>query len=117
MADYPGPGWLTLRPDGVRCSVKVTPRASKSGVRGIEQDARGGACLALRVAAPPDGGKANAEAVRMLAKRWGLAPSDLRLVSGATSRRKVIELTGPPEQLAARLRAIEERGEASTGDG
>lgn len=77
-------------------------------MQGIEQDARGASYLALRVAAPPDAGKANAEAVRTLAKRWGLAPSDLRLVSGASSRRKVVELAGPPEQLAARLRAIEE---------
>lgn len=103
-----GSCWLTPRPGGVRCSVKVTPRAARSGVQGIERDARGQPWLAVRVNAPPDAGAANAEAIKLLAKRWGVAPRDLHLVSGAASRRKIFELAGAADRLAARLRAIEE---------
>ena len=117
MAEEASPSWLTLRPDGLRCSIKVRPRAAKSGVQGIEQDADGRAWLAVRVNAPPDAGRANAEAIKVLAKRWAIAPRALRLVSGASSRHKVVALAGPADELAARLRAIEEPDGAPGGRG
>lgn len=86
-------------------------------MQGVEQDAEGRAWLAVRVNAPPDAGKANAEAIEILARRWGMAKSALRLVSGASSRRKVVELAGPAHDLAARLRAIEEPDGAPDGRG
>lgn len=41
---------------------------------------------------PPVDGKANAAIVRALAKHLGLAPSCLVIVSGASSRRKIVEV-------------------------
>jgi uncharacterized protein (TIGR00251 family) len=113
MARARTPAWLTRRPDGVRLAIKVTPRATRAGVRGVELDAAGEAHLAVRVGAPPDGGKANAEAIRLLAKRWGLAPRDVHLVSGATARRKVLHVAGAPDELITRLEAAEQ-GEGGT---
>ena len=84
MFDASTSSWLSGRADGVRLAVKVTPRAAQSAVQGIEVDSRGQAYLAVRVAAAPDSGKANAALIRLLAKRWRLPASTVRLVAGAT---------------------------------
>ena len=99
--------WLAADAGGIRITVRVTPRAARSEVRGIETDAAGSRQLAVRVQAPPDGGRANAEVVRLLARRWGVAPRDLALVGGRTARRKVLRLEGPCEVLARTLREVE----------
>jgi uncharacterized protein (TIGR00251 family) len=98
--------------DGVRLAVKVTPRAARSAVQGIEIDAAGQAHLAVRLTAPPESGKANAALIKLLAKRWRLPASDFRLVGGATARRKVLHVQGPPARLLALLRQIEEPASA-----
>jgi len=114
MASVGRPAWLSRRPDGVRVALKVTPRATPAGVRGIEVDAAGEGYLAVRVGAPPDGGRANAEVIRLLAGRWGLARRDVHLMSGAGARRKVLQLDGPPDALIARLEAAERDAGGST---
>jgi uncharacterized protein len=105
MPPAAGPSWLSPRPDGVRLTVKVTPRAARSGIAGVAADPDGRSYLALRVTAPPEAGKANAEVIRLLARRLGLAASDLHLVGGASARRKVVQVDGRPDELADRLRA------------
>jgi uncharacterized protein len=77
-------------------------------VVGVEVDAAGDARLAVRVAAPPSDGRANAETLKLLARRWGLAPRDLELVSGAGGRRKVVQVGGAGADLAARIAALEQ---------
>lgn len=97
--------WLTRRADGVRLSVKVTPRAAKVGIVGVvDEDAR--TYLALKVAAPAEGGKANAATLKLLARHCGVAASALSLVSGAGSRRKVLDVQGETARLTRRLRAL-----------
>lgn len=108
MAAAAPPRWLSAHEDGVRLALKVTPRAAFSAVDGIAQDERGQAYLAVRVTAAPDGGKANAAVIKLLAKRWGLPARDLRLVSGASARRKILQVDGPPQRLLAELGAIEQ---------
>lgn len=41
---------------------------------------------------PPVDGKANSAIVRALGKHLGLAPSRLVIISGATTRRKIVEV-------------------------
>ncbi|MGH6918832.1 MAG: DUF167 domain-containing protein, partial [Geminicoccaceae bacterium] len=72
----PATDWLTSRQGGVRLSVKVKPRAARPGVLGVEVDG-GRAYLVVKVAAPPEGGRANAATIELLAKRCGLAPGAL----------------------------------------
>jgi uncharacterized protein YggU (UPF0235/DUF167 family) len=67
----------------------VIPGAGKPGVVG-----RYGEGWKLRVAAPPDRGKANDAALELLAESLGLAASNLRLVSGHGSRDKTVEISG-----------------------
>ena len=99
--------WLSPHADGLRIRVRITPRASRSEVRGIETDAAGARHLAVRVNAPPDGGRANGELLRLLARRWGLPARDLTLVGGQTARQKVLHLDGSADLLGRTLRAIE----------
>ncbi len=84
-----------------RLKVKAVPGASRTEIVGRLGDA-----LKVRVAAPPEGGKANREILRLLAARLGLAAADVTLVSGAASPAKVVALRGVPAELAwARLLA------------
>ena len=99
---------MSTQADGVRLAVRVTPRASGSAVQGIEVDAGGHAWLAVRLTAAPEAGKANAALIKLLAKRWRLPASDLRVVSGAVARRKILHVQGPPERLLAQLQAVEQ---------
>jgi uncharacterized protein (TIGR00251 family) len=70
-----------------RVTVKVHPRAKRSGIAG-----RFGEAWKLDLAAPPVDGKANEECVRWFAETAGVARSRVRVVSGATARLKVIEV-------------------------
>jgi uncharacterized protein len=97
--------WLTSRQDGVRLSVKVRPRAARAAIGGVEVEGER-AHLVVKVAAPPEGGKANAATIRLLAKCCGVAAGALSLVSGAAGRRKVVDVRGQPDILAQRLRAL-----------
>ena len=83
-----------------RISVYVQPRASKTTIAGMHDG-----CVKVRLAAPPVDGAANAALIEFVAERLGLAKSRVRIVSGQTSRRKVIEVDGIGiEQLAEALR-------------
>ena len=59
-----GSDWLTSRQDGVRLSVKVRPRAARAAIQGVEVEGER-AHLVVKVAAPPEGGKANAATVSL----------------------------------------------------
>jgi hypothetical protein len=75
-----------------------------------------GGALRLAVAAPPERGRANAEALRFLAAGLGLAAGRLELLSGGLSRNKVVLCRGLD---AGRLRAAAEAmvGRASAEGG
>jgi uncharacterized protein YggU (UPF0235/DUF167 family) len=56
----------------------------------------------VRVAAPPEGGKANEAVLRLLADRLGLPKASLTLVSGRSSRDKIVQVSGIDQAEAAR---------------
>ena len=72
----------------IRFRVKVVPRSSVTGVRGRMAD--GTVKISLR--APPADGKANEELIRFLASEFSVPRSSVELLSGATSRRKLISV-------------------------
>ncbi|MBL8264756.1 DUF167 domain-containing protein [Steroidobacter sp.] len=83
-----------------RISVYVQPRASKTAVAGMHDG-----CVKIRLAAPPVDGAANAALVEFVAAQLGIAKSKVRVASGLSSRRKVVEVEGvSTEQLSAVLR-------------
>ncbi len=58
----------------------------------------------LDLAAPPVDGKANDECVRFFAELAGVPRSRVRIVTGATARRKLVEIEGMAQaDLDARL--------------
>jgi uncharacterized protein (TIGR00251 family) len=69
--------------------VRVTPRASKSGVVGIRDDT-----LLVRLNAAPVDGAANAELIEVLADALSVSKSALSIVSGERSRRKRVRIDG-----------------------
>jgi uncharacterized protein (TIGR00251 family) len=82
-----------------RLTVKVHPRAKRSAIAGRLGDA-----WKLSLAAPPVDGKANDECVRFFAELAGVPRSRVRIVTGLTSRTKVVEIEGvPQEDLERRL--------------
>ena len=83
-----------------RLTVKVHPRAKRSALAGRLGDA-----WKLSLAAPPVDGKANDECVRFLAELAGVPRSRVRIVTGLTSRLKVVEIEGVPQEDLERLLA------------
>ena len=83
-----------------RVTVKVHPRAKRSGITGRLGDA-----YKLDLNAPPVDGKANDECVRFFAELAGVSRGSVRIVKGATSRLKVVEVEGVgQEELERRIK-------------
>lgn len=100
---------LPLAPaaDGVLVAVKLTPKARSAGIDGVvEEPGPDGprSLLKLRVTAAPEGGKANAAMIALLAKAWRLPKSSFTIVAGDTSRLKRVHIAGNAQAL---LRTIE----------
>lgn len=89
--------------------LDVTPRARADEVLGW----RGGV-LVIRVRAAPERGRANEAALALAARALGVERSSLRLVLGATARRKwvAVETSGAPLVIPT----SQEDDSSSTGD-
>ena len=61
--------------------------------------------MAIKVAvtAPPEGGKANAAVVKLLAKAWDVPKTAISIASGGADRRKLLHIDGDPADLSARI--------------
>jgi len=69
--------------------VRVTPRARQNKV---QQQPDGS--LKVHVTAPPEDGRANEAVVETIAEWLGVKRRQVTIVSGATSRNKVVRVTG-----------------------
>jgi uncharacterized protein YggU (UPF0235/DUF167 family) len=81
----------------VRLTVRLTPRAGGDRIDGWERDASGRPYLKVRTAAPPTDGRANAALERLIARSLDVAPSRVRIASGASARIKTLEIEGADE--------------------
>jgi hypothetical protein len=88
---------------GVRLRVRLTPRASADRLGGTQAEADGGVALKAAVTAPPEDGRANAALVALLAKAWRVPKSAIRVVAGASDRRKTLLVEGDPVRLLDRM--------------
>ena len=68
--------------------VKVVPRSARTELAGTMADGT----LKVKIAAPPDKGRANAELCAFLARHYGVAKSAVTIVSGAASTRKLVRI-------------------------
>jgi len=85
-----------------RLALRVSPGARASAVVG-----RYGGAWKIRVAAPPEYGRANAAVVRLLADALGVPARTITVVSGHGARDKLVELAGiAPDEIDRRLEAV-----------
>ena len=101
-ADHP---W-TIDSDGVTIAVRVTPRASRTEVIGIQPQADGRNALAIRVASPPVDGAANDVLMAFLAKKLGVTRGAITLRSGANGRLKILRILGDGAALKTELASL-----------
>ena len=89
--------------DGCTLSVRLHPGARKNGVTGVHTDA-----VKIALTAPPMDGKANEALIAFLAETLHLPQARVRLVAGATSRAKIVRITGKSAaEVAAALSPFE----------
>lgn len=82
--------WFEERADGrFRLKIAIQPSARKNEIIGVHDG-----CLKVKIAAPPVDGAANEGLINFIAECLRAKPRQLSLVSGQTSRRKVIEVEG-----------------------
>ncbi|MBT3834994.1 YggU family protein [Candidatus Peribacteria bacterium] len=71
-------------------TVKVNPGCSKTEIREKLEDGT----LKINIAAPADRGKANIELIKFLAREFSVSKNDVEIVSGKTSRDKLVKISG-----------------------
>ena len=89
--------------EGLTLRVRVQPRASRDALGGEREG-----MLVVRLTAPPVEGAANEALARFLGRVLGVAPSAVRIVSGASGRQKRVAVSGinvatARERLGARM--------------
>ena len=70
--------------------VKVVPKSSRNEVVGTLQ----GNTIKIKIAAPPEKGKANAELCSFLARELGVKQQDVEIVRGHASSNKHVVIGG-----------------------
>jgi uncharacterized protein (TIGR00251 family) len=79
--------------------VKVQPGASRNEVAGFS-----GGRLQVKIAAPPEKGKANRELIDLLSRLLDVKKSSVSIVKGATGHNKLIAVEGlTPDEIVKRL--------------
>lgn len=101
----PGPNpapFLNIRQttEGVRVAVRLTPKAGRDAIEGVD-DYDGETVLRARVRALPENGKANAALEKLIADWLGLPRSTVRLAQGTKSRIKHVAIKGNGIALSA----------------
>jgi uncharacterized protein (TIGR00251 family) len=74
-------------------SLRVVPNASRGEVVGYQADGR----LKVKVAAPPEGGRANKAVCELLAEALDLPKRAVTVERGETSREKTVRIAGMDE--------------------
>jgi len=76
-------------PDGLSFAVRVQPRARRNAIIGELGDA-----LKIALTAPPVDGRANEACVEFFADLFDVPRSSVTIISGQSSRNKVIRVMG-----------------------
>ncbi|MBN1551838.1 DUF167 domain-containing protein [bacterium] len=69
-----------------RITIKVQPKGSKTKIMEVTDDV-----IRIKVQASPEKGAANADLLKFLSKKLHIPKSKIEIVSGHTSRLKIIE--------------------------
>ena len=88
---------------GVRVRLRLTPRAGRNAVDGVDRDAAGRHRIRIRVTAVAEKGRANAAMIKLLAKAWAVPAGSISVTAGATDRNKTVLVAGEAAALQRRL--------------
>lgn len=72
----------------ITIAVKVIPKSSRTEIIGKMDDGT----IKIRVAAVPEKNKANTELIKFLAKTFSVDKTLIRILSGETGHKKIIEI-------------------------
>ena len=78
----------------MKLQIKVIPSSSKDCIAGWLENT-----LKIKVKAPPERGKANEAIIKILVKTLSLPKGSIKISSGATSSRKIIEISCHDENI------------------
>ena len=92
--------------EGLVINVRLTPKGGRDAIEGIEALADGQSVLKARVRAAASDGEANDALQRLLARTLDIAPRDIVLVAGRTSRIKRLLVRGDAHAVARKLEGI-----------
>jgi uncharacterized protein len=103
----PGSGkpWA-VSADGLVVTVRLTTKGGRDAIEGIAYLADGRSALKARVRAAPSNGEANRALARLMARTLDIAPGNVELVGGATSRLKRLLIRGNAQAAAALLERV-----------
>ena len=96
MSASSSPGPSAKPPEAATLAVWAQPGASREGVAGMMGDA-----VKIALTAPPEKGKANKALERFLSREFGVSASSVAVVSGGSSKRKIVRLAGVSAAQAA----------------
>jgi uncharacterized protein (TIGR00251 family) len=86
----------------MRVAIRVRPGAARESVGG----GYGEEAIVVKVNARAVDGKATEAALRAVAAAFGVRRAEVRLVSGATSRDKIVEIIGNDQELTERAAVL-----------
>lgn len=96
--------------DGITISLQIQPRSSKNEVCGVQDNS-----LKIRLTSPPVDGAANKLCCEFLAGVFHVAKSSVRILSGETSRHKLVAIhSDDAGRLAAIMDSLTRQGTETT---
>ena len=93
--------FFSLTSQGYILKLHVVPGSRQTAVAGLHGDR-----LKVKVASPPEKGRANQELLEFLARSLKVPLKDVHLTSGTTSRAKVVAVHDLSPDLKSRLLAL-----------
>ena len=78
--------WMKTNEASINIAIKVIPNSSKNSIT-VEED-----YVKIKLTAPPVDNKANTAIIEFLAKRFKVPKTSVSIISGHTSKNKIISL-------------------------
>ena len=78
--------WMKTNETSINIAIKVIPNSSKNSIT-VEED-----YVKIKLTAPPVDNKANTAIIEFLAKRFKVPKTSVSIISGHTSKNKIISL-------------------------
>ncbi|HAZ28319.1 MAG TPA: hypothetical protein DCY48_00900 [Candidatus Magasanikbacteria bacterium] len=88
-----------------RISITVAPRSSTNTFVGLLPDGS----VKIKLRAVPADGEANKALVSFLSKTWHVRKTDMRIISGFSSRKKILEIQDDTFSLDAALKLFQNK--------